>query len=82
MRLENGKIVVLKDLKTHEVQELVETTALFGKGAVSASAPVKLGHIYLLRITDRFDPKFERLAKLLVVSFTPEQSVTVRWQLL
>jgi len=82
LRLQSGKIVVLKDFKNHEVQELAETNVLFGKGGSNASAAVKLGHLYLLRITDRFDAKFERLVKFMVVTFTPEQAVTIRWQLL
>jgi hypothetical protein len=44
--------------------------------------PIKVGHIYLIRITDRHDRSFERLAKLKVVSYVPGESVTIRWQVL
>ena len=79
----NGKALILKDYKTGSLQELTGTTALFGKPTeATESAPVKLGHIYLVRITDRHDKSVDVFAKVLVVAHVPNESVTVRWQLL
>jgi len=35
-----------------------------------------------MRITDRHDKSFEMFAKVLVVAYTPGESVTVRWQVI
>ncbi|HZT58630.1 MAG TPA: hypothetical protein VFA21_08400 [Pyrinomonadaceae bacterium] len=63
-------------------QALAESPLLFDAGKTSASAPVKLGDIYLIRLTDRRDKGFERVVKFKVVAYTPGESVTIRWQLL
>ena len=36
----------------------------------------------LVRISDHYDQGFQRLVKLMVVAYTPEQFVTIRWQLM
>jgi hypothetical protein len=82
LRLENGKIVILKDPKSHSVQGLKESDVLLQEGKPLASAPVNLGHIYLVRITDRYDKQFQRTVKFMVIAYTPSQSVTIRWHLL
>jgi hypothetical protein len=78
LRIENGKIVILKDHKTGAVQELEEGRGLQNAGR---AATVKLGHIYLVRLTDRHEKTFNLIAKLIVVDYRPNESVTVRWQL-
>jgi hypothetical protein len=78
LRFENGKMVILKDLRTGTVQELEEGKQLLTAGQ---AAPVKLGHVYLVRLTDRRDKSFTLFAKLIVVDYRPDQSVTIRWQL-
>lgn len=47
-----------------------------------AFAPVKQGHVYLIRIIDRSDPKIQVLAKLLVLQYQPGKAVTFRWGML
>lgn len=69
-------------LKENMFQPLRETKELFEKGESQASAAVKLGHIYVLRITDSNKEDFERVVKLLVTEYRPGESVTIRWQLL
>ncbi|HKO41959.1 MAG TPA: hypothetical protein VJU84_01610 [Pyrinomonadaceae bacterium] len=64
------------------MQELKESTQLFQEGGSSASASIKLGSIYLVRLTDRRDKAFQRLIKLVVIAYTPNESVTIRWQVL
>jgi hypothetical protein len=44
----------------------------------AAHAPIKSGHIYLMRIVSEGKP--EILAKLLVLEFRPGESVTFRWR--
>jgi hypothetical protein len=79
----NGKALILKDYMTGQLQEMTESAKLFGTPADGTqSVPVKLGHIYLMRLTDRHDKSFELLAKLLVVAYVPSQSVTIRWSLM
>ncbi len=82
LRVANGKVLVLKDRRTGSEQELAESALLFAESKKSASAPVKIGSIYLLRLTDRNDKSFERIVKLLVVGYTPNESVTIRWQVM
>lgn len=82
LRVENNNVLILRDRQTHSEQNLVESESLFVESKRSASAPVKLGHIYLLRLVDRYDKNFERVVKLLVVAYTPNESVTIRWQVM
>jgi hypothetical protein len=81
LHLAGDKIVVLKqDLKTPEYQPLQEGPKLFTEVAPSATAPIKLGHIYLVRIADKKDANFQQLVKLIVIAYRPEESVTLRWE--
>ena len=83
LHLEGDKIMVLKqDLSKQEFQPLQEGPKLFTEVAPSATAPIKLGHIYLVRIADKKDKSFQQLVKLMVIAFRPEESVTLRWELL
>jgi len=79
---QGGKVLIRKGGKGPAFQPIQENDELFGKGKGQANAPVKLGHIYLIRITDDNDNAFERVVKLLVVSYKPEESVTIRWEVL
>ncbi len=81
LHLAGDKIMVLKqDLSKPEYQPLQEGSKLFTEVAPSAVAPVKLGHIYLVRIADKKDANFQQLVKLIVIAFRPEESVTLRWE--
>jgi len=81
LHLEGDKIVVLKqDLSKPEYQPLQEGPKLFTEVAPSATAPIKLGHIYLVRIADKKDTNFQQLVKLMVIAYRPEESVTLRWE--
>ena len=83
LHVAGNKIGVLKqDISKPEYQPLQESAKLFGELAPSANAPIKLGHIYLVRIADRTDTSFQQLVKLMVIAFRPEESVTLRWELL
>jgi hypothetical protein len=82
LRVANSKIVILKDRKAQTVQELKESEDLFKDGKSLATLPIKSGHIYLVRLTDTHDKSFELLAKMIVIAYIPNESVTIRWQLL
>jgi hypothetical protein len=41
-----------------------------------------LGHIYLVRIADKKDSRYQQIVKLMVIAFRPDESVTLRWELL
>jgi len=83
LHLNGNKIRILKqDLSTPEYQPLQEGPKLFTEVTTTATAPIKLGHIYLVRIADKNDKSFQQLVKLMVIGFRPEESVTLRWELL
>jgi hypothetical protein len=73
-------MVLKQDLGKAEYQRLQEGPKLFTELAPSATAPIKLGHIYLVRIADKNDTSFQQLVKLMVIAFRPEESVTLRWE--
>lgn len=80
--IKNGKVMILQDYKQQTRQELKESAQLFQVPKASAAATVRLGHIYLIRITDRFDKAYEMFAKLMVIAHNPSESVTFRWQVI
>jgi hypothetical protein len=83
LHLAGNKIMVLKqDIQKPEYQPLKEGSKLFTEVAPSANVPIKLGHIYLVRIADKNDTSFQQLVKLMVIAHRPEESVTLRWELL
>ena len=83
LHLNGDTIMILKqDLGKPEYQRLQEGPKLFTEATPSATAPIKLGHIYLVRIADKKDTSFQQLVKLMVIGYRPEESVTLRWELL
>jgi hypothetical protein len=83
LRLDGGKIMILKEDNVEEIyQPLTEGPKLFTDVGPSANAAIKLGHIYLVRIADQKDKSFQQIVKLIVVAYRPEESVTLRWELL
>lgn len=83
LRVQEGRLMILKeDSPQEKLQPLRESAALFTTARPSANAPIKLGHIYLLRIEDAKDRSFQLLAKLIVIAYRPNESVTLRWELL
>lgn len=80
LRIHEGKLMLLKeDGPPDKLQPLKESAALFTTAKSSANAPIKLGHIYLVRIEDAKDRSFQLLAKLIVIAYRPNESVTLRW---
>jgi hypothetical protein len=83
LRLEGNKITILQEDNTSPVwQPLKEGPQLFTDLKASANAPIKLGHIYLVRVADTRDKSFQQIAKLMVIAYRPEESVTLRWELM
>jgi hypothetical protein len=83
LRLDGGKIMIAQgDLTKLSSQPLKEAAQLYADAKAAASAPIKMGHIYLVRLADTKDKGFERIVKLMVISFRPDEAVTLRWELL
>ena len=83
IHLQGDKIMVLKqDFQKQEFQPLREGPKLFTEVGSTVGAPVKLGHIYVVRIADKKDKSTIQLVKLMVIAHRPEESVTLRWELL
>jgi hypothetical protein len=81
IHLQGDKIMVLKqDLGKQEFQPLQEASKLFTEVMPNANAPIKLGHIYLVRVADKKDKSTVQLVKLMVIAFRPDESVTLRWE--
>jgi len=81
VRLQGQQILILKEDNPEEtLQPLKEAPALFSEVGPSANAPVKLGHIYLLRLAGKKDSSFQLIVKLIVIAYTRSESVTVRWE--
>jgi hypothetical protein len=80
LRVQGGKVVILKDRRAGSVQELEEARTFLQESRKGAAAPVSLGHIYLVRLTDRHDKEFTLMVKLIVVDYRQSESVTVRWE--
>ena len=76
----NQTLVILSNPgNTNAFQIMDESAQVFQRGTSLATARVQLGHIYVLRITDSFDPNFERIVKMIVTAYRPNESVTLRW---
>ena len=82
LRLQEGKLVIARTIRPQTTQEVKESALLYQPSRGMASAVVKLGNVYLVRLTDTHDKGFERLVKLIVIAYAPNESVTFRWQLL
>lgn len=81
IHLQGDKIMVLKqDLGKQEFQPLQEASKLFTDVGPNATAPIKLGHIYLVRTADKKDKSTLQLVKLMVIAFRPDEEVTLRWE--
>ena len=80
LHLEDGKVVILKNRGARMMQDLTEAMQLFEQPTSAAKAPVKVGHVYLARITDGNDSSSQTIVKLLVIGHVPGESVTFRWQ--
>jgi len=85
LHLEAGKVMILQDdsnparLTWQPLQEAAKLAELKS----SATAPIHLGHIYLLRLADSRDKNAQPTdIKLMVIAYRPEEAVTVRWELL
>ena len=81
IHLRGDKIMVLKqDLGKQEFEPLQEGSKLFTEVGSSVAAPIKLGHIYLVRVADKKDKSTQQIVKLMVIAFRPDESVTLRWE--
>lgn len=82
LHFENDRLVTLRDSRTGEFQPLKEAAALFETGKPSMGVPAVEGHLYLVRLTDRHNPDFEIVAKMVCIAHIPNESATIRWEVL
>lgn len=84
LRIEGDKIMILQDNTRPNKPELqpLQEAAKLSEVRANANAPIQLGHIYLVRTADKTDKNFQQIVKLMVIAYRPEESVTVRWELL
>lgn len=82
LRLQGGQVMVLQEDISKPVWQPLKEGAQLGELKPSANAPIKLGHIYLLRLADTKDKSFQQVIKLMVIAYRPEEAVTLRWELL
>jgi hypothetical protein len=81
LRLQDDKILILKEDNPNEkLQPLQEGVSLFTNVGPSATAAVRLGHIYLVRVADKKDKAAQHIVKLIVIAYRPNESVTLRWE--
>ena len=81
IHLQGDKIMILKqDFGKQEFQPLREGSKLFTELGSNVAVPIKLGHIYLVRITGKKDNSNQQFVKLMVIAFRPGEAVTVRWE--
>ena len=72
-------MVLKQDIREQEFQPLQEASKLTEVGS-DVAAPIKLGHIYLVRIADKKDRSTLQIVKLMVIAFRPDEAVTLRWE--
>jgi hypothetical protein len=82
LRLDGGKVMVLQEDNTKPVWQPLQEGPKLWEVKASANAPIKLGHIYLVRIADTKDKNFQQIVKLMVIAYRAEEAVTLRWELL
>jgi hypothetical protein len=75
LRIEGDKVTILREYNSKTEPKLLEVKS-------SATAAIKLGHIYLVRIADTKNKSFQQTVKLMVIAYRPDEAVTLRWELL
>jgi hypothetical protein len=80
LQVVNGKVAIFKDRKSGALQELLENAALFDETGKQDHSPVKLGHIYLIRLSDQNDKHKAVLGKIIVIEHRPNEQTTIRWE--
>lgn len=80
LRMQGQNILILKGDNPEEKLQPLKEAAELSRVGPSASARVQLGHIYLLRLAGKKDSSFQVIVKLIVIAYTRDESVTVRWE--
>ena len=84
LHLDGDKIMVLQDnsAPVKVTWQALKEASQLAEVKSSANAPIHLGHIYLVRIADSRDKSFQLTVKLIVIAYRPDETVTLRWELL
>jgi hypothetical protein len=80
LQMQGQNVVILKEDNPDEVLQPLKEAAALSEVGPSANAPVRRGHIYLLRLAGKKDSSFQVIVKLIVIAYAPDESVTVRWE--
>ena len=81
LHFEGARLVITRGVEGR-FQPLAEISGLLTAPVACASAPAAVGHIYLVRLLDKLETTFERLAKLMVIEHKAGETCTIRWELL
>src|SRR5690349_2400780 len=84
IRLEEDKVTILQDDngKFKASWQTLQEGSKLSKVKSSATAPIQLGHINLVRTFDSNSKTVQHTVKLIVIAYRPEEAVTLRWELL
>lgn len=83
MRLDGDELEVAEVEIEDRYQEVTEYRSLLKlRPRVLDRTEVRAGHVYMIRITDRRDRRYELIAKLLILAHDPGERVTFRWSVL
>lgn len=82
LRIEAKEVRILADYEDQSTHSLGSIDSVFGEMETISSAPIHVGHTYLVRLSDRHDTDFQRIVKFLVLRHEPDISVTLRWQVM
>jgi hypothetical protein len=84
IRLEGDKVTILQDDngKFKASWQTLQEGSKLSEVKSSATAPIQLGHIYLVRTFDSNSKTVQHTVKLIVIAYRPEEAVTLRWELL
>jgi hypothetical protein len=82
LRLHGDKLALFvqkEDRPQEKVEFLKEAQTLAQSGPVAA---ISVGHIYVVRIGDSKDGRTQMMVKAMVLAYTPNETVTIRWEVL
>jgi len=82
LRVKGEDVLILANYEDQSTVTIGSIDSVFGELESTATAPIHVGHTYLVRLGDRHDSKFQRIVKFIVLRHDPGIIVTLRWQLM
>ncbi len=81
IQLINEKFILLKNVHLNKAQKLKEADRIF-QGAEFDTVKIINGGFYIVRFSDDINLSFQRIVKFFVTDFKPNESVTIKWEVL